>query len=120
MKKVLAFTLALGLSSTAFATDLSGDGTSHVRLEGKSSSMTRSAVVSKVQSANVANSMDSTVAPDMGPASKASRSEVVKKMEGYKFADFGDGTNPTPWEKTKSDNRNLALDGNTKKGASTN
>lgn len=110
MKKIITLTLALGLSSTAFAVDMSGDGTSHVRLDGKSSNLTRAAVVSKADSTSTSNFVDGTVVTEKGTPSKASRSEVVRKMDGFQYADFGDGTNPTPWKRVESPNKNLALD----------
>lgn len=112
MKKIVALSLALGFSSAALASDLFyGDGTYHVVKESKQSSLTRAEVLSKTDSTNVANAQDGSITPNYAPSTMVSRADVIRKMEGYQYADFGDATNPTPWVKTREDNRNLAQDG---------
>lgn len=121
MKKFVALTLALGFSGAAMASDLFyGDGTYHVVKESKPSSLTRAEVVSKTDSTNVANALDASVSPSYAPNPMLSRAEVIRKMEGFQFADFGDATNPTPWVKMRDDNSNLAQDDSNKTPSSTN
>jgi sulfur relay (sulfurtransferase) DsrF/TusC family protein len=102
MKKFVALTLALGFSGAAMAnSDLFyGDGTYHVVKESKPSSLTRAEVVSKTDSTNLANALDASVSPSVPANPMLSRAEVIRKMEGFQYADFGDATNPTPWAKT--------------------
>jgi hypothetical protein len=121
MKKIVALSLVLGMSSTAFAHDLFyGDGTYHVRTDNKPSSLTRAEVISKTDSTNVANALDGSVTPSYAPSTMLSRSDVIRKMEGFQYADFGDGTNPTPWVKMRDDNSNFAQDESSKPATKTN
>ncbi|WP_394672804.1 hypothetical protein [Limnobacter sp.] len=121
MKKFVAFTLALGLSSAVMASDLFyGDGTYHVVKESKPSSLTRAEVVSKTNSTDLANALDASVSPSTPANPMLSRAEVIRKMEGFQYADFGDATNPTPWVKMRDDNSNLAQDGSNESASSTN
>ena len=121
MKKIVALSLALGFSSAAMASDLFyGDGTYHVVKESKQSSLTRAEVVSKTDSTNVANALDASVSPNFAPNPMLSRSDVIRKMEGFEYADFGDATNPTPWVKTRDDNSNFAQDESSKPATKTN
>jgi hypothetical protein len=109
MKKIVTLSLALGFSGAALASDLTyGDGTYHVVKESKQSSLTRAEVVSRTDSTNIANAQDGSVAPSYAPNPMLSRSDVIRKMEGHQYADFGDSTNPTPWVKMRDDNSNLA------------
>ena len=102
MKKIVALSLALGFSGTALASDLFfGDGTYHVVKESKPSNLTRAEVLSKTDSSNIANSLDGTVAPSYKPSSTLTRAAVIRKMEGYRYVEFGDGTSLNPWEKIK-------------------
>lgn len=111
MKKIIALSLALGFSSAALASDLFyGDGTYHVVKESKPSTLTRAEVVSKTDSLNVANVLDSSVSPDVAANPMLSRADVIRKMENFQYADFGDATNPTPWVKMRDDHSNLAQD----------
>lgn len=111
MKKIVALTLALGFSSAAMASDLFyGDGTYHVVKESKQSSLTRAEVISKTDSLNLANAIDASVSPAVAPNPMLSRVDVIRKMDNFQFADFGDSTNPTPWVKMRDDNSNFAQD----------
>jgi hypothetical protein len=101
MKKMIALSLVLGLSGNALAaSDLfMGDGTNHVRMDNKPSTLTRAEVLSKTDSSNIANSMDGTVLPSYKPSSTLTRADVIRKMEGYRYVEFGDGTSMNPWVK---------------------
>lgn len=103
MKKIIAISLALGLGGNALAaSDLfMGDGTNHVRMDDRPSNLTRAEVLSKTDSTNIANSLDATVAPSYKPSSTLTRADVIRKMEGYRYVEFGDGTSLNPWEKFK-------------------
>lgn len=122
MKKIVALSLALGFSGSAIAaSDLFyGDGTYHVVQESKQSSLTRAEVLSKTESTNLANALDASVAPDVAPSTMISRSDVIRKMNGYQFADFGDSTNPTPWVKMRDDTSNFAQDSSNAPATKTN
>ncbi|MEW6204892.1 MAG: hypothetical protein AB1516_06185 [Pseudomonadota bacterium] len=121
MKKIVALSLALGFSGAVMASDLTfGDGTYHVVKESKQSSLTRAEVLSKTESTNVANALDGSVTPSYAPSTMLSRSDVIRKMEGFEYADFGDSTNPTPWVKTRDDNSNFAQDESSKPVTKTN
>lgn len=121
MKKIVALSLALGFSGTALASDLFfGDGTYHVVKESKPSNLTRAEVLSKTESSNLANALDSSVAPAVAPSTMISRADVIRKMDGFQYADFGDSTNPTPWVKTRDDNSNFAQDESSKPATKTN
>lgn len=103
MKKMIALSLVLGLSGNALAaSDLfMGDGTNHVRMDDRPSTLTRAEVLSRTDSGNIANSLDATVAPSYTPSSTLTRADVIRKMEGMRYVEFGDGTNPNPWVKIK-------------------
>ncbi|KYP10925.1 MAG: hypothetical protein A0129_10180 [Limnobacter sp. CACIAM 66H1] len=103
MKKTIALSLVFGLSGTAMAaSDLfMGDGTNHVRMDSKPSNLTRAEVLSKTDSSNIANSLDGTVLPGYRPSSTLTRAEVIRRMEGYRYVEFGDGTSMNPWERIK-------------------
>lgn len=122
MKKIVALSLALGFSGSALAaSDLFyGDGTYHVVKESKQSSLTRAEVVSKTDSTNLANALDASIAPNYAPNPMLSRADVIRKMEGFEYADFGDATNPTPWVKTRDDSSNFAQDESSKPAIKTN
>lgn len=110
MKKIIGLGFALCMTSTAALADLTqGDGTYLPQKEVKSS-LTRSAVLAKTQSTDIANSGDGTIAPAVAANSKVSRSEVVKKMESFQYADFGDGTSTQPWVKKNQAPSSLATD----------
>lgn len=95
--------MVFGLSGPALAaSDLfMGDGTNHVRMDTTPSSLTRAEVLSNTDSLNIANSLDGTVLPSYKPSSTLTRAEVIRKMEGYRYVEFGDGTSMNPWEKIK-------------------
>jgi len=101
MKKIIALSLAFGLSGPALAaSDLfMGDGTNHVRMDSSPSTLTRAEVLSKTDSMNIANSLDGTVLPSYRPSSTLTRADVIRKMDGYRYVEFGDGTSMNPWEK---------------------
>lgn len=121
MKKIIALSLALGFSSAALASDLTfGDGTYHIVKEAKPSTMTRAEVLSKTDSTNLANAQDGSVAPSYAPNTMLSRTDVIRKMENFQYADFGDATNPTPWVKMRDDNSNFARDESNKPAIKTN
>lgn len=103
MKKIIALSFAFGLSGNALATSdiFMGDGTSHVRMDSAPSTLTRAEVLSQTDSSNIANSLDGTVAPSYKPSSTLTRADVIRKMEGMRYVEFGDGTNPNPWVKIK-------------------
>lgn len=111
MKKIVALTLALSFSSAAIASDLFyGDGTYYVVKESKQSSLPRAEVLSKTDSLLLANAIDASVSPAVAPNPMLSRADVIRKMDNFQFADFGDSTNPTPWVKMRDDNSNFAQD----------
>jgi len=121
MKKIIAVSLAFGFSGAVLASDLTyGDGTYHVVKESKPSSLTRAEVLSNTESTNVANALDGSVTPSYAPNTMLTRSDVIRKMEGFQYADFGDATNPTPWVKVRDDNSNLAQDESSKPATKTN
>jgi hypothetical protein len=103
MKKIIALSLVLGLSGNALAaSDLfMGDGTNHVRMDSAPSTLTRAEVLSNTDSSNIANSLDGTVLPSYKPSSKLTRADVIRKMKGYRYVEFGDGTSMNPWEKIR-------------------
>lgn len=108
MKKLTTLGFVLCLTSTAAFADLSqGDGTYLPQKEFKSS-VSRDAVVAKTDSRNIGNSMDSTFSPSSTAGSNVSRAEVLNKMNGHQFADFGDGTNLQPWTRSQEAPRSLA------------
>ncbi|HEX4856447.1 MAG TPA: hypothetical protein VFV28_06505 [Limnobacter sp.] len=110
MKKLIALALVLGSASTAAVAGVpGGEGTYHVNLEIKSTA-SRADVLANTDSGNLANSLEASVSPKIEPNTMLSRSEVIRKMEGYKFADFGDGTNLQPWVKKQEAPRSLATD----------
>lgn len=101
MKNIITLSLVFGLSGHALAaSDLFlGDGTNHVRIDSAPSSLTRAEVLSKTDSSNIANSLDGTVMPNFKSSSTLMRADVIRKMEGYRYVEFGDGTRMNPWEK---------------------
>lgn len=103
MKKIIGLSIVFGLSGPALAaSDLfMGDGTNHVRMDTTPSSLTRAEVLSNTDSSNIANSLDGTVLPSYKPSSTLTRAEVIRKMEGYRYVEFSDGTSMNPWEKIK-------------------
>lgn len=109
MKKTIALSLAFVFSGAAMASDLfKGDGTYFLVDENKASSLTRAEVIANTDSSNIANSLDASVAPTVRANPMLSRAEVIRKMEKFQYADFGDGTSMTPWMKQQSDDRNYA------------
>lgn len=120
MKKLTTLGVALCLTSTAAFADLSqGDGTYLPSKEFKSS-LSRDAVIAKTDSRNLGNSLDSTYSTSSTAASNVSRTEVVNKMKGYQFADFGDGTSVQPWARTLEAPRSLANNASDTTGQSMN
>jgi hypothetical protein len=108
MEKYLSLAAILACTSTAALAGVpGGEATYHVNLETKSTA-SRAEVLANTDSASMANVMDSTVSPKVEPSTMLSRAEVIRKMEGYKFADFGDGTSLQPWVKKLEAPRALA------------
>lgn len=103
MKKFAIIALALGFSGVANASaDLfTGDGTSHVRTDYKST-LTRAEVLANTDSSNIANSMDGTAYTAPVVRSTLTRQDVIRKMEGYEYVEFGDGTSMNPWVKKRT------------------
>ena len=120
MKKMFAVGVALCLSSTvALAQQDRGDAT-YLAPQTTKSDLTRAEVLSKTESMDVANVLDSTYSPSVASSGVLSRTEVVRKMDGYQFADFGDGTNPQPWVRSFEAPRALAKDESNKATESSN
>jgi hypothetical protein len=108
MKKLMTLGFALCVSSTAaFADRSQGDGTYLPSQEFKSTA-SRDAVIANADSSNVANSIDSTHSASSTVNSNVSRADVIKRMNGYQFADFGDSTAKNAWIKKPNAPRSLA------------
>lgn len=108
MKKMMTLGLALCMSSTvALAQPEWGDATYLPQKETKSN-LTRSAVLAKTDSTNLANTQDSTYGPAVIADSKVSRSEVINKMASYEYNEFGDGTSQKPWVKKSNTRSTMA------------
>lgn len=110
MKKFVALSLILGCASTAAIAGVpGGEATYHVNIESKSTA-NRAEVLANTDSTNMANFVDASVSPAVVPSTMLSRSEVIRKMEGLQYADFGDGTNLQPWVRSSEAPRALATD----------